>query len=88
MGVSREVSTGIDLGSECRCREGVLVPGVEGGVKAGEIRFAGTVLPGEGGWESWRSDHPFRYVDEGRATGAMRGAACEGRELLCAIVET
>ena len=49
VGVSKEVSTGIDLGSECRCREGVLVPGVEGGVKAGEMRFAGTLLLGEGG---------------------------------------
>ena len=40
-GSSRDVSTGIDLGSECRWRDGVPTPGVAGGVKAGEMRLLG-----------------------------------------------
>ena len=55
VGSSVEVSTGVDLGSE-RCRDdGVEMPGVEGGVKAGEIRLPGR--PGVAGPASPRSDH-------------------------------
>jgi hypothetical protein len=77
-GISSEVSTGVDLGSESRWREGVPAPGVAGGVKAGEMRVSGRV--GVGTWLGlWRSCHWERYGEAGRARGAIMGEAWEGR---------
>ena len=70
------MSTGVDLGEEFRCLEGVAVPGVVGGVKAGERRSSG--IPGVVGLEGWRSPHCEKYCADGRACGASSGEAWEG----------
>jgi hypothetical protein len=63
----------MDFGSACKCREGVLAPGVAGGVNAGESRLFGR--PGVGGPWSARSLHVCRRAVLGRGTGDITGEA-------------
>ena len=73
------MSTGVDLGEEFRCLDGVAVPGVAGGVKAGDTRSSGR--PGVVGPEGCRSSHCEKNCADGRACGASKGEAWEGRSV-------